>query len=175
MKPLPVEQMRRLLRYEPETGRLFWKERSEKDQIGAALWNAKYAGMEAFRTAGQNGRKTGTFLGGKYQTPRVIWAIVNGESVFGEIDHINGDPSDNRLCNLREATKSQNQHNKAKYSNNSSGFKGVSAHKDSGRWQARIAAHGRRHWLGKFRTPEAAHAAYCAAAERLHGTFARTS
>jgi HNH endonuclease/AP2 domain len=88
------------------------------------------------------------------------------------IDHRDGDPSNNRWDNLRRATVAQNGANKPRHRNNTSGFKGVC--RDRGRWRAAIYKNGRRHPLGNFPTPEAAHAAYVKAARKLFGEFART-
>jgi hypothetical protein len=96
-----------------------------------------------------------------------------------EVDHINGDGLDNRRSNLRPCTRSQNMANRGRQRNNTSGYKGVSR---SGRkWCARIYApnpnggRSRALTLGRFDSPEEAHAAYCEAAKRLHGEFARTA
>jgi Demerecviridae HNH endonuclease len=88
------------------------------------------------------------------------------------IDHRDLDPSNNRLTNLRRATKSQNNANRRVCRNNASGLKGVSP--DRGRWRASIRKNGRRRHLGMFPTPQAAHAAYVKAARKLFGRFART-
>jgi hypothetical protein len=90
-----------------------------------------------------------------------------------QIDHVNGNPLDNRRCNLRLATASQNQHNQRIRCDNTSGFKGVSWYPNYKKWLATICFKGRSHNLGYFETPEAAHAAYCEASARLHGEFGR--
>lgn len=100
--------------------------------------------------------------------------VVNKTPDGLQTDHINGNKLDNRKLNLRTATQSNNQHNRTKYACNKSGFKGVYFHKHCKRYQARIRIHTKLLNLGFFLTPEAAHAAYCEAAEKLHGDFART-
>ena len=91
-------------------------------------------------------------------------------------DHINGNPLDNRrLANLRPASRSQNNCNRRRQRNNSSGYKGVSWHQGRQRWEAIIQANGKRKDLGGFSTPEAAYAAYCLAATKMHGEFARVA
>ena len=87
------------------------------------------------------------------------------------VDHINGNGLDNRKANLRIASATENGRNRRRHSNNTSGFKGVK--KDKGRWVANIGGSKNRIRLGSFETPEEAHAAYCEAANRLHGEFAR--
>jgi hypothetical protein len=93
---------------------------------------------------------------------------------FGlSIDHIDGDGLNNRRCNMRIATHSQNMHNMRINKANTSGLKGVDL--VSGKWRARIKLNGNRIYLGQFASPEEAHAAYCAASEKYHGEFGRTS
>jgi hypothetical protein len=90
-----------------------------------------------------------------------------------EVDHINGNPLDNRKSNLRICTKSENQWNKGLGKDNTSGFKGVSA--ERGKWQARIRVKTVRRHLGLYETPLEAALAYDAAALELHGEFAKTN
>lgn len=87
------------------------------------------------------------------------------------VDHINGNKIDNRLCNLRIATTSQNTWNAGKRKRNTSGYKGVTWSKSSNKWQAQMGFHGKKVFLGLFHTAEEASAAYCTAAIRLHGEF----
>lgn len=98
---------------------------------------------------------------------------MTGENSQKQIDHINGNRADNRWLNLREADSCQNRQNMKRSSRNTSGFKGVSWHERGQKWMAQIACRGGREHLGLFDTIEAAYAAYCAAAKRLHGEFAR--
>lgn len=92
-----------------------------------------------------------------------------------DVDHINGIRSDNRIENLRAASRSQNLQNSKKSSRNTSGFKGVSWCKKRMKWRANICANYKQVALGYFDTPEAAHAAYVEAARSLHGDFARAA
>jgi hypothetical protein len=92
-----------------------------------------------------------------------------------EIDHVNAHALDNRWANLRSATRTQNNRNTRIRKNNTSGYKGASWDARRQTWVAQITANRRNHRLGDFSTAEAAHAAYCRAAERLHGEFARTA
>ena len=90
-----------------------------------------------------------------------------------EIDHINKDPTDDRLENLRWSTRSENLHNTRVHKDNMVGFKGVSIKpgKRNKRYAARIYHEGRHIRLGNFYTPEEAHAVYLAKARELHGEF----
>lgn len=88
-----------------------------------------------------------------------------------EVDHINGDKLDNRRCNLRLATPSENRHN-ARGRANASGCKGVHLIRKTGLWEARITAFGKRHYLGHFRSMEEARDAYNAASLKYQGNYA---
>ena len=87
------------------------------------------------------------------------------------VDHINHDSLDNRRCNLRLTTKSENMMNRRKLTPNASGLKGVYK-KSKNKWYSKIKANGQEFNLGTFDTAEEAHAAYCTAALELHGEFA---
>lgn len=112
--------------------------------------------------------------GRQYLASRLVWLYVHGEWPSKNVDHINGDAADDRICNLRLAEQSQNMANIGRPAHNTSGFKGVSFDKTRQKWVAQIKENKTHHFLGRFSTPEEAHAAYCEAAHRLHGDFART-
>ena len=167
--PTP-EELRNMLRYEPETGKLFWKVRPNLP----GWWNSRFSGCEALTAKNEKGYLQGHIDGCLYRAHRVIWAIVYGYWPKDEIDHKNTKKSDNRLCNIRLATSSQNQSNKGLQSNNTSGAKGVSYIKETGKWRARIRCHGNLINLGSFSEKDEAVLAYANAAEKLHGKFARS-
>lgn len=91
----------------------------------------------------------------------------------GVTDHVNGNSLDNRKINLRACTQKQNVWNTPKKVTNTSGYKGVSYHKPSGKWVAQIYEVGRKRYLGIFKDIGEAKAAYDKAARRLHGEYAR--
>lgn len=183
-KPLPTpDELRQLLRYDPEAGKLYWLTISPewfqptpaRSREGlASHWNAKYSGKEAFTSPKGNGYRRGGFRGRDLLAHRVIWAMVHGEWPL-EIDHINGDRADNRISNLRAADREHNGRNVPPHRDNRSGLKGAFWHKAMKKWCASIMVAGKHHRLGFFPTAEEAHAAYCEASIRLHGSFGRTS
>lgn len=107
-----------------------------------------------------------------YKAHTVIWAILYGE-IPHQIDHINGNPLDNRPANLRVCTQAENTFNRGKNKKGSSKYKGVGWHKKAGKWAAQIQANGIKHHLGVFETEAEAAIAYNQAATQLHGCFAR--
>lgn len=104
---------------------------------------------------------------------RIAWYMATGvDPIDFELDHINGDKTDNRICNLRRATRADNNRNQTKRKNNTSGYKGVSWSKTYSKWVAYIGVDWKRQHLGYFDTPKGAHVAYKDAANKLHGPFA---
>jgi hypothetical protein len=99
---------------------------------------------------------------------RLAWLFVHG-SFANEIDHINRDKQDNRISNLREATRTQNQANLFK--TNKSGFKGVHM-RPSGTFYAHIGNNGKQHYIGSYKTANEAAIAYNKKAIELFGEFA---
>jgi hypothetical protein len=108
----------------------------------------------------------------RYYLHRLAWFYVYKVWPSDNIDHINGNKSDNRLVNLRQATQSQNMHNRNKYKNNTSGYKGVTWHKQYKKWNAQITYNNKLINLGFFDCPVEAHKAYCKAADKMHKEFA---
>lgn len=173
--PTP-EELRQLLRYDPETGKLYWKPRPDSSFAtlnAAGVWNARFCGKEALACV-DDGYRTGFLKGRRVRAHRIAWAIYYGEYPENQVDHINRVRSDNRICNLRASSGSENQWNTVTRSSSKSGLKGVRRNGSTGRWMARITVNGDRKYLGNFESAEAAHAAYCAAAQKYHGEFART-
>ena len=141
-----------LLRYEPETGKLFWLRRPLwmfPDERAWKIWNTRYEGAEAF-TAIANGYRRGAIFGNTLAAHRVAWAVHHVQWPKGEIDHINGDRSDNRLANLRDVDSAGNHKNMSRASNNKSGVTGVHWCNTWNRWIAKIKVGGKTKSLGQF-------------------------
>jgi hypothetical protein len=160
---LTQARLRELLRYNPETGEFRWLKRvNQFARVGRIAGGVnKFGGYLHISVGGR-----------AYLAHQLAWLYMTGEWCRPMIDHRDGNRLNNRWNNLRRATRSQNNANTPRQRNNLSGFKGVGLR--SGRkWRARICKNKRRHTLGTFSTPQAAHAAYVAAARRLFGEFAR--
>lgn len=152
--------VRELLRYEPDTGKLFWRERAEKWFRGvgggytakraAAGWNAKYANREAIHTESGDGYRVGRVFDLLYRAHRVAWAIETGRWPDHQIDHLNHIRNDNRIKNLRDATHAENGRNQKIRSNSTSGVLGVTWYEPRCKWHARIMFNGRKIHLGYF-------------------------
>lgn len=149
---LPVLSQR--LRYEPDTGHFYAIVSAGRRKAGD---RAGYADRLGYWKVAVNGRWV--------LAHRLAWALTHGEWPAGEIDHINGDPSDNRISNLRVATRSQNVMNTARGN-------GVCWHKGRRKWQALVKVAGKSHYLGSFAERDEAEAAAIEAKRRLHGEFA---
>lgn len=108
-----------------------------------------------------------------FKAHRLAWLYMTGDWPNDIIDHANGIPGDNRWHNLRQADFSENNANSRIYKNNTTGMKGVSFHKRDQKFYAAIRKSKKTYHLGVFDDPTAAHEAYCAAARRMHGQFAR--
>jgi hypothetical protein len=133
------------LDYDPETGVFLWRYCDDMPR----RWNTRYAGTVAGVDVGNGYRRIG--IGGKmHGAHRLAWLIVTGEWPDAEIDHINGDRSDNRIANLREVSCTENGRNKAMPKNNTSGVIGVGWDSGAGKWRAAIGVAGRNIFLGLF-------------------------
>lgn len=170
----PQDVLRQLLEYDPETGRLTWKERGiewfrDDTHVSAAqrmaLWNGCFAGKDAF-SALHNGYRHGELLRQKVAAHRVIYKMMTGEDP-DVIDHINGDRGDNRWVNLRNVSFKENTQNACISKNNKSGVTGVSWHKLTGKWRATIFQDYRQKYLGVFDNLEDAVAARKAAEREI--------
>jgi len=153
-----------MLQYDPETGNFTWL----RPPSNKPHWIGAIAGSKV------RGRIRIMIYRKSYFAHRLAWFYVHGAWPSSLIDHIDGNPLNNRLSNLREATPTQNQANKRRCKRNRSGFKGVGkCPRVGGKWVARIRIDGRQRTIGRFNTPDSAYAAYLSAAREVHGDFAR--
>jgi hypothetical protein len=154
-----------VLDYDPETGKFKWKKVTS---------NRAVVGREP-GFVDKNGARCISVLSTRYLAHRLAWFYVHKKWPKAEIDHINGIPSDNRLANLREASKFQNTQNSRIRSHNTTGYKGIVKYQhDKNRFVAVIRAFNKVHHLGIFDTPLEAHLAYVEASKIYHKEFRRT-
>lgn len=163
--PLPsIKVVQEIIDYDPLTGLFTWKQTR----------GGRVAGTEA-GCIDTSGYRRIAIHQRKYQAQRLAWLLATGNDP-GEfhVDHINSDPTDNSLSNLRLANNKENACNRGAPRNSKSGYKGVRWRSDKKRWNAQIQSDGVKYNLGYFDTPEQAYAAYCAAAQKMHGDFSKT-
>ena len=153
-----IGRLREVFSYTPESGFLHWRVcMGTRGRPGA---RAGSLSAQGYLVVGVDGCRN-------LFAHRVAWAVHHGSWPAGEVDHINGDRTDNRISNLRDVSTHQNHQNmRNARQDNKTGLLGVSMHK--GRFRAQIQAAGKKRWLGEFDTPEAAHAAYVSAKRELH-------
>lgn len=160
----PIEETLRLaLRYDPATGKLYWRDdwypaSSPKKEVG---WPDK--GYIRFH-----------HRGAMFMAHRVIWFLHYGGWPPQEIDHIDGDGLNNRIENLRLSDRTQNMCNRPMYKCNKTGYKGVSITRE-GSYLSQIAYQKKSYRLGRFSCPIEAARAYDRKAVELHGEYARTN
>jgi hypothetical protein len=161
-KELTAQRLRELLHYDPETGVFTWVAMSRPGvRVGDRCGRVSRLGY----------REIGVEYGLR-RANRLAWLYMTGEWPSGDVDHINRDKLDDRWCNLRLATRSQNSANVALRPNSTSGFIGVTFDKARDKWRAQIRIAGRKVNLGRFASAEEAARAYDAAALKEFGEFA---
>jgi hypothetical protein len=146
--------LRRLITYEPETGNFYKPD-------GQIAGSCNHEGYRRIYLCGTS-----------FPAHRLAFFWLLGRWPKAQVDHINGDPGDNRWCNLREATQTQNKANSRVYKNNRLGVKGVRLHRN-GTYEARIRVNGKLIYLGCSPTIEEAKEVYAKAAQKYFGDFAR--
>ena len=160
LKGLPLSWWEARYSYNPETGEV-------TGQRGVC--KARDPSGRIYVGARHNGR---TVMAIAY---RLAWLLAYRQAPPSVIDHINGDPSDNRLTNLRRATQSQNLANAKIPVNNTSGLKGVCWDRNRRKWAAKIGKDRKSYHLGLFDCPKEAHEAYMKAANEMFGEFSRSA
>lgn len=153
------ELVRSLLDYDPETGIFLWKHRTPKMFSGkgrlsaegeCARWNGQFAGKRA-GTTNTNGYRRIKIFDSFYLSEHVAaWLYVHGEYLPGQIDHRYGIKDDNRISELRRATKSQNGVNRPKPPSKS-GELGIYWEPKRGTWKVTVRHQNQLLWGGRFR------------------------
>lgn len=153
-----TERMKDFWNYDPETGEFTWKVNHGRVKAG-----------ELAGAVQESGKIQLNLEGVRYYAHRVVWAFKHGEcSGDIEIKHINGVGIDNRLSNLKAVTHRENAAFSKRYSNNSTGYRGVSWHKQHKRYHASIRINGKLKSLGYYKCPQEAHKAYCEARQTIN-------
>ena len=155
---LTQARLKEILDYNPETGVFVWKQKLNRRMV---------VGSKA-GTVNSNGYVQIAIDGKKHLAHRLAWLYTYGCWPNKEIDHINRIKTDNRIANLRDVSRAENEWNSGKQVNNTSGYPGVYWDKRRKKWHTRIKVYGKNVHLGLFDTLEAANAAYMAAKEKLH-------
>lgn len=177
---LDASYVKSILDYNFLTGEFFWKARSpdmfkkgklSQDNI-CSRWNNRHAGKKT------GNRHVNGFIyliinSRKYMAHRIAWLYFYGEMPKLEIDHIDGNNSNNIISNLRQATRSENERNKGISSRNTSKFKGVCWNKNRSKWESYITVNRKQIYLGLFSDIDDAVFAYKEASKKYHGKFAR--
>jgi hypothetical protein len=140
-----IAYLRQRFRYEPETGKLYWRPHA----AASRAWNTRYAGVEA-AGAHNAGYFRVSLDGVKQLAHRVAWAVHFGVWPTAQIDHINGDRRDNRVLNLRAVSNAVNSRNAACPKNNTSTVVGVAWVPKRQKWLARIMTRNANKFLGYY-------------------------
>jgi hypothetical protein len=164
-KALPSQaELQERFTYDPAVGRLFYTTapcRNQPQRVGTPAGGPHREGGWAV-----------SYKSSIYLHCRLVWMYIYGQDPGDlEIDHINGDRSDDRIENLRLATRQQQQWNVRRTRSNTSGHKGVSYYKRIQKWRAYIRVENKHKHLGYFDTKEEAALVYKAASMSLHGDF----
>lgn len=160
---LTVERLKSLLTYDPDAGRFFWKASPRRRAIDGEAGTVNTGGYRQICIDQKI-----------YKAHRLAWFYAYGVWPKNQIDHINGQRDDNRLGNLREADFSQNQANAKKRALSENPAKGVTLHKASGLWNARVTKGRRVVYCEYFSSIDDAKSAYKENAEKYFGVFARS-
>lgn len=154
------DELKQMLRYEPDTGLLFWTDTAPKAVKG------KQAGTL------NRGYTVVMYKAQFFKAHRLAWLLTYGKWPKRGLDHIDGNKSNNRISNLREADDVVNQQNRDRARVDSrSGLVGASPYRR--RWKSQIRVEGEVKYLGVFDTAEMAHQAYMEAKRQFHGGWAR--
>ncbi|QBR52757.1 HNH endonuclease [Erwinia sp. QL-Z3] len=158
---LTASEVKKILNYDSDSGIFTWILPASK-----SIKPGRVAG-----SISSNGYLRIKINGKSYPAHRIAWLLVHNTFPDTEIDHINGEKLDNRITNLRIASRLQNNRNVIKRKDNTSGFKGVSWQLPNKKWVARISVNRKRLTIGFFDSKEEAAEAYKQASIKYHGEF----
>lgn len=162
LKMINHETLLQILTYNPRTGEFHWKQRganlfnkSDKYpfQGTAKRWNKRYSGKRAgtvFSSGGDRLEEKISIFNRTYLSHRLAWLYVYGDFPKDEIDHIDGNPTNNSIKNLRSATSQENKKNMCRPKTNTSGVIGVGWRKCRKKWRATISLNNKQLHLGYF-------------------------
>lgn len=154
---LTQDRLKELFTYNPETGLLTRQVKVKHFVAGTVVGSA---GRRGYLHCSVDNRL--------YKVHRLIWLFVYGEWPKGQIDHINHNTADNRICNLRDVSCAQNHQNRSRNTKSASGYLGVTWHVRDKRWLAHIQVDGKSHHLGSFKDVNEAIAARLRAEHTFH-------
>ena len=158
---LTQAELQSQLNYDPETGIFTWKiSKSGIKKINQVAGNTDQKGYRRI--------KINQII---YKEHRLAWLYVYGEFPKIQIDHINRIKTDNRICNLREATTSQNGFNKELNKRNKSGFRNVSWDKHHKKWKVTLRCNKKEIFIGTFKDIDLANKAAIEARIKYFGEF----
>ena len=166
---ITADFLRTIVDYDPASGIFTWKERPIRTGFERMdrVWNSREAGKRAGGIS-KNGSRAISVFNIRYAEHRLAYLWMTGNWPAQEIDHINGNPSDNRWANLRPATHSENSQNTKLRSDNTSGYRGVSKCSRSNKWYAYINIDGKMQPIGRFDSKSDAYDAYMRRRSELH-------
>lgn len=156
-----MAEVRRIYRYDDVNGGLIWQAFRRPDNPGQAKLGASVGGDDG------HGYLMCMVLGHKFKVHQIVWALHNGRLSDMPLDHIDRDPRNNRIENLRQATDEQNSQNLRASLHPNAGLR----FEPNGKVSAYASRKNRKIYLGRFDTEAEARAAYRAASKVLKGAF----
>lgn len=155
---LTQEFLKQILDYDPKSGVFIWKRSNRVRKSGEIAGGRTPSGYARVKIGQRH-----------YLAHRLAWIWFYGQWPKYDIDHIDHNPGNNRISNLRDVPHSENMQNQVSaHSNGSTGLLGVSYRKDRDTYKAIISLNGRQKVLGHFKTAPEAHAAYVSAKRAMH-------
>jgi len=157
-------EFKKVLNYNSKIGKFIRRIPINQFKVGGIAGSINNKGYIKIKVCGKN-----------VAASHLAWLYAYGGWPSKQIDHINGDKADNRICNLREATNLENCRNRGNLKSNISGYKGVGFRTRAGMYEVRASFGGKRVYLGSFKTVEEGAAAYSKFASANYGEFLHSS